>query len=252
MRNFRSRMVLAFVCLSFVACQTAPEDQRDEAPSSIVRAAYMFYTGGPGFAPAPLLAENTLRDLALGTSAEFLEKNRTWVARSDWRRDFKDLFDSVIRWKRETLEKGAGHIFRLSGEYRDRPNARENQFDSLSYVMLRLAAAMGHAAAKAELPNRRHPVDEPEVLARTWAREYSQAVNGNWRAQIYLAQEYLMGHASRYNVPKDTMKAYYWYLRAKPSAAKSLRYISDVPARLSPVERKRVDEWVATGFVPEP
>ena len=99
MRNFCSRMVLAFVCLSFVACQTAPKGQREEAPSSIVRAAYMFYTGGPGFAPAPLLAENTLRDPVLGISVEFLERNRASVARSDWRRDFKDLFDAAIRWK---------------------------------------------------------------------------------------------------------------------------------------------------------
>ncbi len=67
--------VIALVCIVCVACQTAPEGQRNEAPSSIVRAAYMFYTGGPGFAPAPLLAENTLRDLVLGISAEFLESN---------------------------------------------------------------------------------------------------------------------------------------------------------------------------------
>lgn len=225
-RNLRAIFLVIIGALAVLSCQTAPEGQRDEAPSSIVRAAYMFYTGGPGFAPAPLLAENTLRDLVLGISAEFLERNRAWVARSDWRRDFKDLFDAAIRWKRATLAKGPAQIYRLSQEFRDRADARENQFDSLSYNLLRLAAEMGHADAKAELPPRRHPVDEPEVRARTWAREYSEAVNGNWRAQIYLAQEYLMGRASRYDVPKDTMKAYYWYLRAKPSAGKSRACLS--------------------------
>ena len=233
--------------LAVLSCQTAPEGQRDEAPSSIVRAAYMFYTGGPGVAPAPLLAENTLRDLALGTSAEFLEKNRTWVARSDWRRDFKDLFDAAIRWKRETLAKGPAHIYRLSQEYRDRADARENQFDSLSYNLLRLAAKLGHADAKAELPQRRHPVDEPDRQAEWREMAHAGAVKNNYRWQIDLAQNYFRGH----HIDKNLMKAYYWFLRAGANGANVVKLVPGLPAKLTPVERQKVRDWMVKGIVPE-
>ena len=248
----RSKMAVVLVCIGIAACQTAVERKTEKGRSSEVAAAYLFYSGSPGSRPAPTLAENTLRMFVLGVSEPEIEKNCKWVTRSDWRQNFKDLFAQVILWKRETLGKGAAHVYRLSGQYRKRPDARENHFDSLSYNLLQLAAEMGHVEAQAELPLRRHPMDEPDVLAKNWAREYSEAVNGDWRAQIYLAQEYLMGRFSRYHVSRDPMKAYYWYLRAKPNAGKYLRHISNVPHRLSSAERARVEQWLAKGIVPEP
>ena len=148
MRAISSIAVLAFICIFFAACQTAAESQPSERRSALVGAAYLYYSGTPGVGPAPLLAENTLRILFLRESAEFIEKNRKWVAGSDWRQGFKDLLDKVIGWKRGTLEKGPAHIYRLSHEYRKHPAASENEFDSLSYDLLRLAAEMGHAQAK--------------------------------------------------------------------------------------------------------
>lgn len=223
-----------------------------DVPESDMGAAHILYTGDPGFRPAPVLAQNMLRVFVLLASDECVAEHREWLARTRWERDFKNLFNNVIRWKRETLAKGAAYIYRLSGAYRQRPDARENQFDDLSYNLLQLAAEMGHAAAKAELPNRLHPMDEPGVRARYWARKYSEAVKGDPLAQIYVAQEYLMGRVSRNNVARDPMKAYYWYLKAKPSAGEFLRHISDVPGQLSAAERKQVEEWVATGVVPAP
>ena len=250
--RFARPLFLTIVLALAVSASPSSAKCRFDVPESDMGAAHIVYTGGPGFRPAPVLAQNMLRIFVLAATEECVSEHQEWLARTRWQQDFKDLFNNVVRWNREILARGAAHVYRLSHEYRNRPDAGENNFDSLSYNLLQLAAEMGHTEAKVELPHRRHPMDEPGVRAGYWARKYSEAVKGDPLAQIYVAQEYLMGRVSRNNVAKDPKKAYYWYLRAKPSAGESLRYISDAPDQLSAAERKQVEEWLAKGVVPAP
>ena len=90
---------------------------------------------------------------------------------------------------------GAAHIYRLSHEYRKRPDASANAFDALSYNLLWRAAEMGHAEAKADLPNRIHPVDEPASRTEFRRRMFNRAKANQAWAQKYLASDYLYsGH----------------------------------------------------------
>ncbi len=171
MRFARSTLLAIALALA-VSASPSSAKCRFDVPESTMKSAHIVYTGGPGFSPAPVQAQNILRIFVLQVSDECIAEHREWLARMRWERDFKDLFDNAIRWKRETLTKGAAHVYRLSHEFRNRPNAGDNQFDDLSYTLLRLAAEKGHAEAKAELPNRRHSMDEPGVRAEKSAKSW--------------------------------------------------------------------------------
>jgi len=209
-------------------------------------AARIVYTGGPGFDPAPVLAENMLRVFVLLSSNQCIAEHREWLARAPWEQGFKDVFAQTIRWKRDTLAKGAAHVYRLSHEYRKRPDARENIFDSLSYNLLQRAAKMGHAEAKAELPNRIHPFNEPASRTEFRGQMFNRARANQVWAQKYLASDYLYsGHFE-----KAPLKSYYWLLRAQANGVDVSDKSQTVLPMLSEKERLRVREWIDKGIVP--
>lgn len=247
MRFARSTLLTIALAL-MVSASPSSAKCRFDVPESTMKSAHIVYTGGPGFSPAPIQAQNILRIFVLLASDGCVVEHREWLARMRWERDFKDLFDNAIRWKRETLAKGAAHIYRLSGEYRNRPDANENQFDDLSYNLLQLASRIGHAKAKAELPNRRHPMDEPGGRAELRERIFGWAKKNHVWAQMSLARDYLYS----VHLEKDPLKSYYWSLRAQANGADMSDKIRTVLPMLSTAEQLRVREWIARIIVPDP
>lgn len=226
----------------------------DKVPAFELELAYFFYRG-PGTSPSPVLAENTLRLFVLGESKSYVGKNRKWLAQSDWQGDFKDLFDRAIRWVREIRAKEPENVYRLSHELQKRPDADENNFDSLSYRLLQIAAKMGHLNAIAELTQRVHPVDEPGVraeMART-AYDYATREKGRYPdrfiadGQTNLAYSYWKG----LGVEKDLMKALYWYLRGHEKGKDVSWAVFPISNMLSTSQMTQVKEWLDSGTVPK-
>ena len=95
MRFARSTLLTIALAL-MVSASPSSAKCRFDVPESTMKSAHIVYTGGPGFSPAPIQAQNILRIFVLLASDGCVVEHREWLARMRWERDFKDLFDNAI------------------------------------------------------------------------------------------------------------------------------------------------------------
>ena len=239
--------LLGLVLIAVVApdAATGRHVKGHNIPNSAVGAAYIFSGQQSGKKADAVLAENTLRSFALLYSDHAVDANLAWVRQSDWQPQFKALFEGAVRWARTIRQRRPEELYRLSREYRARPDARDRNFVSVANMLRRLAARGGHEQARQEddewlrnYERERSPTDSPEVAIR--------AAEGDSSAMFLLATRYQDGEG----VKKSLAKSYYWFLRAREGGGDAAIKIWALEAIASTAEKDLALKWFRDGTAP--
>ena len=243
--RFFSPVLTVWLLVLAVSPAPAQSVQRDKVPVLDVRSAHTFYRS-PGSEPDPVLAENVLRVFALRESDPVVDRNLAWVRRSGWQPEFKAIFEGAVRWARTIRRESPDELYRLSHEFRARPNAGENFFGRVAIRLRGMAAKRGHKQA------RREDAEWHRNRKSYWSpRHHSWLMNkvrdGDPGAMVLLANRYTRAEG----LERDPAKAYYWLLRAKEGGRDVALMIGNLERRISRADRDRALKWLADGTVPE-
>lgn len=251
MRALRT-FLLGLVLIAVVAPNTATgrHVKGHNVPTGVVGAAYIFSRQLGGKNADPVMAENVLRAFALSGPDDVVDRNLAWVRQSDWEPKFKAVFEGAVRWARTTRRKKPEELYRLSHEFRTRPNAAEKGFNNLASTLRSLAARGGHEQAKLEeaewVRNRKR-----EWSPSDHARMMEKIAKYDPDAMYMLADRYERAEG----LARDLAKAYYWLLRARRRGGEVAEDVAIairvLDRRISTADKDRALKWFLNGTVPE-
>ncbi len=240
------------ICLILIAgafpSVVAAERNAQRVPDGDVGAARIF-SQSLGGKPDPVMAENVLRIFALRGPDEVVDRNLAWVRRSDWSPEFKAMFARAVAWARRTRRLSPDELYRLSREFRARPNAGDRFFESVADELRALAAYAGQRKAKRELDEWRRNYQR-EWSPSDHARMMKDIGKGDARAMYMLSYRY--EHAE--GLERNLAKSYYWLLRARERGGKMAEDVAIairlLDGMISSADRKRALKWFRDKTVP--
>ena len=206
------------ICLILIAgvspSVVAAERKAPKLPDGFIRTTYLLSQPKMvGKFADPVRTKHALRAFALNRSDKVVDRNLAWVRHSGWAPEFKAMFVRAVAWARKTRRLNADELYRLSLEFRARPNAEKMFFESVANGLRSLAARAGHRKAKRQEDESVRNY-KPEWSPSDHARMMKKIGKGDATAMYMLADRY----ERAIGLERNLAKSYYWLLRARARA----------------------------------
>lgn len=214
-------------------------------PDLSFRQARQLYYGRMVTRAKPAEAREEVRIFVLYRSAARVRKNRAYAVANGWEPEFIEVLDEMVAWVEDLRRGDPRRPYELAKRYEADTKIRIAKY--IASALKRLAVDMGHPEAMFERALKE--MDKKESFERHYGEDLLRALGDrNYRPAL---KELIDRHLEARGFRRDPGVAYYWLRRGDAVGMDVAAKIAALEQTLSAADRKRAEDWLASGEYPQ-